>query len=178
MRDLHELTPSQVLRERFELEAAFASTPSASGPQLEAAHTRILGHGHNGSRGDGMEERRIRFMDLLVLTRGLKREDVEVCRLKYRTLAKLVPYDKLRRLSDVRTGDGETITATQVQDENGEPLPGWAMVRGISTRPASRAAVVEHLRSEGKKASNYTVDQALASAHASIAQRIKKMGAE
>lgn len=174
MRELHDLTPAQILRERFDLEAVFSATPSASGAQLEAVQTRILGQGHNGSRVDAMEERRIRYMDLLVLTKGVKRADVDICRLKYRTLARLVPYDKLRRVGDVRDGDGETVISTQPKDDKGEPLPGWVLVRGVSVRPASRGAVVEHMRNAGQKASNYRVDQALASAHVSIEQRNKK----
>lgn len=175
---ISEMKPAEILRERFDLEASFSSTPSASGAQLEAVQSRILGQGHNGGRVDSMEERRIRLMDLLVATRGIKRADVDICRLKYRTLTRLIPYEKLRRVGDVMQGDGETVISASPTDDKGEPMPGWVLVRGIGVRPASRGAIVEHMRKAGQKSSNYRVDRALASAHVSISKRKEKMGAD
>jgi len=151
MRDLHELTAAQALRERFELEAAFASTPSASGPQLEAVRTRCLGPGHNGGMVDRAEDKRIRLMDLMALTRDLNREEIEVCRLKYWTLATSEERLYNRRLSDIRDGDGEDIVSTTALDEKGQPLAGWVQVRGYRLAVAGNGAIADDMAARGHK---------------------------
>lgn len=149
MKELHELTTSQALRSRFELEAEFASTPSPTGYQLEAAQSRVLGQGHNGARPDSQEWKRIRLMDLMQLTKDLNRQELDALRLRYLTLATPEPYTKTRRLSDIQEGDGEEIVSAKALDDKGEPMEGYVVVKGFNVRYASHEAVADHMAANG-----------------------------
>ena len=150
MKELHELTTGQALRERFQYEAEFASAPSPTGYQLESAQSRVLGDGNtNGARPDSQEWKRIRLMDLMQLTKDLNRQELDALRLRYLTLATPEPYTKTRRLSDMQDGDGEEIVSTKALDDKGDPMEGYVVVRGFSMRYASHETVAEHMAASG-----------------------------
>ncbi len=145
MKPLHELTASEALRERFDLEAWASSAASPTGAQLDCIQNGLLGAGHNGARADGSEDRRIRLMDLMNLTKHLNAQELTVCRLRYRELAQSVPYEKNRRMSDIMEGDGETVIDPRPLDGDGKALAGYVRVRGFKVKSATDEAVGERM---------------------------------
>lgn len=148
-KEIHELSASECLRERFDLEAALASAPSPTGAQLDCIESGLIGPGHNGARFDNSEERRLRMMDLMHATRGLNAQEIEVCRLRYRTLAKSVPYERVRRMADILEGDGETVIDPRPLDSDGKSMDGYVRIRGMTTIPASDAEVAREMAAAG-----------------------------
>lgn len=149
LRELEDLTPARALRERFELEAALNGLPSPVGGQLDAAKQRLLGPGHNGAGLNGQERLQIRYADLMILTRDLNSQEVEVCRLRYHGLTTPQTYEANRRLSELHEGDGEEIIAHDVLDDQGEVMQGWVRVRGVRQRYASFETVAQRMAGEG-----------------------------
>lgn len=154
MKEIHELTASECLRERFDLEAALASAPSPTGAQLDCIENGLIGPGHNGARTDGSEGRQIRMLDLMNATKGLSRQEVEVCRMRYRTLARSVPYEKVRRMADIMEGDGETVIDPRPLDGDGKPMDGYVKVRGMKVIPAKDEEVAQAMAAEGVRNSD------------------------
>lgn len=149
MKEIHELTASECLRERFDLEAAFASAPSPTGAQLDCIENGLIGPGHNGARADGTEARQIRMLDLMNATKGLNAQEIDVCRRRYRTLARSVPYEKVRRMADIMEGDGETVIDPRPLDAEGKTMDGYVRVRGMTTIPAKDEEVARAMAAEG-----------------------------
>ena len=149
MKEIHELTASECLRERFDLEAALGSAPSPTGAQLDCIENGLIGPGHNGARTDGSEGRQIRMLDLMNATKGLNRQEVEVCRLRYRTLARSVPYERVRRMADIMEGDGETVIDPRPLDSEGKPMDGYVRVRGMKVIPAKDEVVARAMAADG-----------------------------
>lgn len=154
MKEIHELTASECLRERFDLEAALGSAPSPTGAQLDCIENGLIGPGHNGARTDGSEGRQIRMLDLMNATKGLSRQEVEVCRMRYRTLARSVPYEKVRRMADIMEGDGETVIDPRPLDGDGKPMDGYVKVRGMKVIPAKDEEVARAMAAEGVRNSD------------------------
>lgn len=148
-KELHELTASECLRERFDLEAQLAAAASPTGAQLDSIESRALGPGHNGARVDSQEDRRIRLMDLMNLTKHLNGQELQVCRLRYRDLAHSAPYERLRRPADILEGDGEEIIDVHPTDSEGKPCDGYVRVRGAKVMPAKDHEVAAHLAARG-----------------------------
>jgi hypothetical protein len=154
MKEIHELTASECLRERFDLEAALASAPSPTGAQLDCIENGLIGPGHNGARTDGSEGRQIRMLDLMNATKGLSRQEIEVCRLRYRTLARSVPYERVRRMAEIMEGDGETVIDPKPIDGDGKPMDGYVKVRGMKVIPAKDEEVARAMAAEGVRNSD------------------------
>jgi len=148
-KEIHELTASECLRERFDLEAAFASAPSPTGAQLDCIENGLIGPGHNGARTDGSEARQIRMLDLMNATKGLNAQEIDVCRRRYRTLARSVPYERVRRMADIMEGDGETVIDQRPLDGDGKTMDGYVKVRGMKVIPAKDEEVARAMAAEG-----------------------------
>ena len=123
-------SPAKILSLRYALEASLVSPGSLSGPMLEALQAGLGGSRPDGARRNTQETLRARLADLTLLCRGLSPEQERVCRARYGQPGQPKPYRRLRRLCDIREGDGEEIASLKPTGPDGEPLPGWAEVSG------------------------------------------------
>jgi hypothetical protein len=121
------LSPAQVLTLRYSLESSLASPGSLSGPMLEAG---MGGARPDGARRNTQEDLRARLADLTLFCRGLSPQMELACRLRYGKPGQPRPYRRLRRLCDIRDGDGEELLSLKPTGPDGEPMPGWAEVSG------------------------------------------------
>lgn len=69
----------------------------------------------------------------------------EVCRLRYSTLAGVMGYNAVRKLCDMRDGDGEDVTDVRPRDYDGKPLDGYVGVRGLRAKYPSYEQIGERL---------------------------------
>lgn len=127
------LSPAQLLTLRFSLEASLASPGSLSGPMLEALQAGLGGARPDGARRNTQEDLRARLADLALFCRGLSPQMELACRLRYGEPGRPKPYRKLRRLCDIREGDGEEVASLRPTGPDGERLEGWAEVSGYRT---------------------------------------------
>ena len=97
---------------------------------LEALQAGLGGSRPDGARRNTQETLRARLADLTLLCRALSPEQEEACRRRYGQPGLTRPYRRLRRLCDIREGDGEEIASLKPTGPDGEPLPGWAEVSG------------------------------------------------
>ena len=123
-------SPAKILSLRYALEAALSAPGSLSGPMLEALQAGLGGSRPDGARRNTQEDLRARLADLTLFCRALSPEQERVCRLRYGEPGQPKPYTRLRRLCDIREGDGEEISSLRPQGPDGEALPGWAEVSG------------------------------------------------
>lgn len=149
-KELHEMTASEVLRERFRLEAALEGSPSVTGAQLEGAKNGIQGPGHNGAQINHVEEHRLRLMEAMHLTKDLNAQELKASRLRYWELSTPSPYTAARRLEDLRDGDGEEIIDPRPLDGDGKPMTGYVRVQGTKQNAGSFRAVAEQMAAQGE----------------------------
>jgi len=140
----------EVLRQRFQLEAALASCPSPTGSMQSPQTTPRL----------AAEPARERLALLVLLTRDLTPLEEDVCRLRYAgpaggyarhdgvvrsadaQLRQLVPD----ALPELLTREGDVVTAV-VRDEQGA-LTDFFAVEGIRAKPMGWADIAERLSLE------------------------------
>lgn len=130
MLDLANLTAPKVLISRYLLQARLSSPGSLSGHQVEQARLGLGGRPPDGGRINTQDELRARLADLLLLCRDLNKDEERVCRQRYGTTAGVEQYSAVRRLCDLREGDGEDVADTQPRTPEGQPMPGFVGVRG------------------------------------------------
>lgn len=97
---------------------------------LDALQAGLGGARPDGARRNTQEDLRARLADLALFCRGLSPQQELACRLRYSEPGQPRPYRKLRRLCDIREGDGEEVCSLKPSGPDGEPLTGWAEVRG------------------------------------------------
>ena len=124
------LSPAQLLTLRFYLEASLASPGSLSGPLLDALQAGLGGARPDGARRNTQELLRARLADLTLFCRVLSPQQERACLLRYGRPGQSKPYRRLRRLCDIREGDGEEVASLRPTGPDGERLEGWAEVRG------------------------------------------------
>lgn len=135
------LSPAQVLTLRYSIESSLVSPGSLSGPMLEALQAGLGGSRPDGARRNAQENLRAKLADLTLFCRGLSPEQEEACRRRYGQPGQPRPYRRLRRLCDIREGDGEEIASLKPTGPDGEALPGWAEVSGHRAELPSYAAI-------------------------------------
>lgn len=148
-KELHEMAPSEVLRERFRLEAALEGTPSVTGAQLEGCKNGIQGPGHNGAQINHVEEHRLRLMDAMHLTKDLNPQELKASRLRYWELSTPETYQRIRLRADMVDGDGEECVGI-AHDEKGDVIHGYVQVKGTKQRLGTFQAVAERMAAQGE----------------------------
>ena len=134
-------SPAKILSLRYALEAALSAPGSLSGPMLEALQAGLGGARPDGARRNTQEDLRARLADLALLCRGLSPEQERVCRARYAGIGAIRPYARLRRLGDLREGEGEEVSSLRPLGPDGERLEGWAEVSGWRAELPSYAAI-------------------------------------
>lgn len=132
-----EISPGKLLVMRYMLEGQLAQPGSTSGHQAERLRVGLAG-APQGVRNDGADRVRSELADALLLCRNLNELEERVCRLRYGASEGLSSYEVIRRLADLREGDGEEIADTRPHAPDGTPLDGYVAVRGV------RAAFVSY----------------------------------
>lgn len=101
-------SPASVFVLRYALEARLASSPSASGPQIDR-----LRQGTTPSGGsDSLERVRIDYADLCRRCKGLTEEEERVCRLRYGSAVGTEVYERWigsHNLEDAEKWQGEVL---------------------------------------------------------------------
>ncbi|MFO0578675.1 MAG: hypothetical protein U1A78_32125 [Polyangia bacterium] len=128
--DYLSLSAPKVLIARFLLEARLSSPGSISGHQVEQAKLGMGGRPPDGGRVNVQEVLRARLADLLLLCRDLNKDEERVCRCRYGTTAGAELYTAIRRLCDLREGDGEDVADMNPRDPGGAPMTGYVAVTG------------------------------------------------
>lgn len=166
--DLNELTPARILLARYVLEARLTSPGSTSGHQAERLRAGLGGAPQEGGRVNVSELLRARLADLLLLCRGLSEAEEKVCRARYAAAAGVLPYTAIRRLADMRDGDGEEVADVRPHDLDGKPMDGYVQVRGLRTRYPSNAEIAQKLGLTARQVQRHLED-----ARAKIAESIR-----
>ena len=135
------LSPAQVLTLRYSIESSLVSPGSLSGPMLEALQAGLGGSRPDGARRNAQENLRAKLVDLTLLCRALSPEQEEACRRRYGQPGLTRPYRRLRRLCDIREGDGEEVRSLRPLGPDGERLEGWAEVSGWRAELPSYGAI-------------------------------------
>lgn len=143
--ELDELTPARVLLLRYMIDSQLTAPGSISGHQADRLRSGLGGAPQDGGRVNGQEALHAKLGDLLLLCRGLSPLEERVCRLRYGAAAGSLPYTLLRRLCDLREGDGEDIVDLRPQGPDGSPMPGWVTVRGVRARYPSNQEIGDKL---------------------------------
>ena len=136
-----EASPAKILSLRYALEAQLAAPGSLSGPMLDALQAGLGGARPDGARRNTQEELRARLADLTLLCRGLTADQERVCRARYAGIGAIRPYARLRRLGDLREGEGEEVSSLRPLGPDGERLEGWAEVSGWRAELPSYGAI-------------------------------------
>lgn len=128
-----EISPGKLLMLRYMLEGQLGAPGSTSGHQAERLRVGLAG-APQGVRSDTADRVRSELADALLLCRGLNALEERVCRLRYGASEGLSSYEAIRRLADLREGDGEEIADTRPHAPDGTPLDGYVAVRGVRAR--------------------------------------------
>lgn len=148
--DLDELTPSRVLLLRYMIESQLTAPGSMSGHQADRLRSGLGGAPQDGGRVNGQEALHAKLGDLLLLCRDLNRVEERVCRLRYGATAGSVTYEALRRVGDLREGDGEDIVDLRPRDIEGRSVGAeWVRVRGRRSRLPSHHEIAQLLADQG-----------------------------
>lgn len=145
--DYDQLTPPRVLTIRYALESKLTSPGSTSSIVEDRLRAGLAGR--EAYQGGGGEHIRTALADMLLLCRDLNSVEERACRLRYGTAAGSVGYEAVRRLSDLRDGDGEDVVDLKATSPNGEAMIGWVKVRGRRARMPSHAEIAERMAAEG-----------------------------
>lgn len=179
--ELDELTPARVLLLRYMLLDRLTAPGSISGHQADRLRSGLGGRPPDGGRPNTAETMRARLADLLLLCRDLNRTEELCCRMRYgaTAVAGSVTYTLLRRLCDLREGDGEEIVDLRPQGPDGSPMPGWVTVRGVKARYPSYGEIAQRLaldgvcNSDGQPMTPGAVERRLRDASAKISWAIR-----
>lgn len=128
-----DISPGKLLLLRYMLEGQLGAPGSISGHQVERLRVG-LGGPPQGVRNDAVDRVRSELADALLLCRGLNELEERVCAQRYGASDGVSTYDAIRRLADLRDGDGEEIADTRPHALDGTPLDGYVAVRGVRAR--------------------------------------------
>lgn len=126
---LHNLTPARVLRRIAALRSTLSDPGSTAG--IVAQRLRDGLATREPYAGDGGDLQRIELVWLLGIVRDLDDLEHRACAVRYGCSGKRVSYEALRRVADLREGDGLEIIDVHPRGPDGTPAgPGWVKVRG------------------------------------------------
>lgn len=128
--NLHNITPTEILVARYALESRLTAPASVSGHQEDLARLGVGGKPQDGGRINTAEIERARLADLLLLCRDLSQAEEKVCRARYGEVNGSEAYRCIRRLCDMREGDGEHVVSARAIGPDGKPLDGYVQVHG------------------------------------------------